>query len=74
MNNDGFGFMGAGQNDLRQEGNDLQHSTQAAGPIKEHLSQEEARHTQAAGHRTAHLLKHLERNYNSQHGHDIYKY
>lgn len=63
MNNDGFGQMGAGQDDMRMVGNDLQHYTQtgASGlPIGRMLQAEADRHAGAKGLR----LLDLERSYN----------
>jgi hypothetical protein len=73
MNNDGWGQMGSGASDMRIEGEDLQHYRQG-GPIREHLASETKRHEKSEEHRQHHLEKHAARGYNSQHGHDDYKY
>jgi len=81
MNNDGWGFMGAGASDKRLAGEDLQHNIQhvkplynSGGPVKEMLNNEATRHQQAGTHRSAHIKRHQDRNYNSQYGHDTHKY
>lgn len=107
MNNDGWGFGGAGASDKRLEGDDLQHVKQlytngrtqprmvthyeeSGGPMKhheldgsahpmhhpmhQHLEEEKMRHSQAMDHHMHHIAKHHGRHYDSQHGHDTYKY
>lgn len=81
MNNDGWGQQGAGTSDMRQGGNDLQHSVQHTshgGPMKEQthehlkhlISEEKQRHTDAMAHHAHHMQRHHERSHDSQHGHD----
>jgi hypothetical protein len=109
MNNDGFGFLGAGTSDNRIAGEDLQHNRQtrtadelhvpvrmvtqsreSGGPMKqdvweqgkhgsnhsmhEQLSEEKHRHEESMDHQVHHLERHHGRHYDSQHGHDHYKY
>lgn len=107
MNNDGWGFTGAGTSDNRLAGMDLQHNRQtrtadelhvpvrivtqpreSGGPMKEHmdkemhrpehpehhLKEEKHRHEKAMEHHKHHLERHNGRHYDSQHGHDNYKY
>lgn len=61
MNNDGFGQVGAGQNDMRQAGNDLQHYTEKPYDRKTALSEEQMRHKQAKLTRLQHLEDHYNR-------------
>jgi hypothetical protein len=69
MNNDGFGQVGAGQNDRRLCGEDLQHCVQSGcgGPVREYLDKEKARHDEGLALSKQHLEKHYSRPYNSQH-------
>jgi hypothetical protein len=67
---DGIGQMGAGQNDTRIAGNDLQHYTQP----KSLLGEESERHQKSLGHQKHHVEKSSTRAYDSQHGGDTYKY
>jgi hypothetical protein len=76
MNNDGFGQVGAGIDDNRLAGEDLQHSRQyAGGPVKEyqekkiheHLATEKNQHKKAMEHAERDLERHRSRPYNSQH-------
>lgn len=90
---DGYTQVGAGQNDMRQVGNDLQHHVQsrtadenlqptrlvrsdrlAGGPMKEYMEEESRRHMEAGRHRASHVERHHSRGYDSQYGHDTYKY
>lgn len=68
MNNDGFGQVGAGQNDRRLCGSDLQHCVQSGcgGPVKEQLDAESSRHSGALSQAKGHIEKHYSRPYNSQ--------
>ena len=72
MNNDGWGQMGAGQDDMRIAGSDLQHHSQkgskrdrspsqSGGPMKEALDAEMARHQAARETRLRHLEDHYKR-------------
>lgn len=70
---DGIGQVGAGQDDMRLGGQDLQHSMQKAGraracdhcgvggPVKEALDAELSRHNRARQERLEHLKNHYER-------------
>lgn len=101
---DGIGQGGAGLDDRRMAGTDLQHNMQtrtadefggvirkvtaareAGGPMKEHmekqksdmsmhLDHEKHRHEKAMEHHKHHMEKHHNRPYDTQHGHDSYKY
>ncbi len=44
------------------------------GPMRHTLNQEKIRHEAALGHHRHHLERHQGRHYDSQHGHDNYKY
>ena len=61
MNNDGFGQVGSGQDDMRQAGEDLQHNTQKLHPMRQALSEESARHKIAKVLRLKHLEDHYSR-------------
>lgn len=61
MNNDGFGQVGAGQDDMRLAGNDLQHNMQKASPIKQALDTEMQRHKESRTMRLGHLKDHYSR-------------
>lgn len=73
MNCDGWGQMGAGQDDMRIAGEDLQHYNQksssstgrthpgSGGPMKEALDQEMSRHKEAKSMRIDHLERHYKR-------------
>lgn len=43
-------------------------------PMKEVLAHESKRHDESMKHQKSHIQKHVERPYDSQHGHDGYKY
>jgi hypothetical protein len=43
-------------------------------PMHQHLEQEKMRHEQSMAHQNHHLERHNSRTYDSQHGHDKYKY
>jgi hypothetical protein len=58
MNNDGFGQIGAGQDDMRQSGNDLQHHT---SPMKQAIDTELKRHKESRDMRLGHLKDHYSR-------------
>lgn len=47
---------------------------QRMSPMHEHLEEEKMRHEHAMDHQRNHLERHHGRPYNSQHGHDNYKY
>lgn len=61
---DGLMNAGAGSNDRRIGGSDLQHAVQT----------EKNRHDSSLAHHKHNLMKHHTRSYNSQYGHDTYKY
>lgn len=61
MNNDGFGQVGAGQDDMRQGGSDLQHYTQTVSPMKQVLDTELKRHKESRNMRLSHLKDHYSR-------------
>lgn len=74
MNNDGWGFMGAGDSDMRLAGKDLQHHIQKrSGNQSEHntpvsqidvheaLMNEVDRHKEGKALRLEHLSKHYKR-------------
>lgn len=77
MNNDGFGQVGAGIDDNRLAGDDLQHSRQlhTGGPVneyqgkrlQEHLDTEKHQHKEALEHTERDLERHRSRPYDSQH-------
>jgi hypothetical protein len=67
---DGIGQVGAGQDDRRMGGQDLQHATQ----LSNMLSRESLQHKQSQDHANYHVHKHNSRDHNSQHGHDNYKH
>lgn len=81
MNNDGWGQQGVGTSDMRQGGNDLQHSiqkTNSGGPMKEQshehlkhlIAEEKTRHQHAVAHHAHHMERHHSRHHDSQYGHD----
>lgn len=59
MNNDGWGNMGAGQDDLRLQGSDMQHyANKGSGrPIREMLDEEQERHDGSKKLRLEHLKR-----------------
>lgn len=74
MNNDGWGFMGAGDSDMRVAGMDLQHNRQnrtgnraeystpvSQIEVHEALMNESARHKEGKKIRLEHLAKHYKR-------------
>lgn len=74
MNNDGWGFTGAGTNDLRQGGMDLQHNVQTRTADEWHMPTRVVRQTREGGgpmkehmnemshegHHKSHMHHHLE--------------
>jgi len=78
MNSDGWGQGGAGTSDMRQGGEDLQHSMQYVRvkdapnemDLQHSLETEKRRHSHAIDHIGKHMSRHHSRPSDSQHGHD----
>ncbi len=61
----------------RESGGPMKHEMdemEKKSGMHEHLEHEKKRHDQSMGHQKHHLEKHQSRPYDSQHGHDEYKY